>query len=165
MKIEFLKEAKNLQELKSLYFKLAKKYHPDVNGGNLEIMKIINNEYDYLKTVLKNAKDTRKAEHENSESLEGFKEIINILIRFPKITIEIVGSWVWISGCGTFAIKEDILYKKLNCRYSKAQKKFYWYEGIEGNNKKYKGGFLKKAIDKYGITVIESNNNNPYVLA
>jgi curved DNA-binding protein CbpA len=165
MKIEFLKEAKNLQELKSLYFKLAKKYHPDVNGGNLEIMKIINNEYDYLKTVLKNADNTERKHMENTESMEGFRGIIEMLIKYPKIKIEIVNKWLWISGYGTFAIKEDILYNTLHCRYSKAQKKFYWYEGIEGNNKKYKGGFLKKAIDKYGITVIESNNNNPYVLA
>ena len=157
-KINYLKEAKNLQELKKLYFKLAKKLHPDITKDNGEQMKILNNEYDYLKTVLTNDETIDKDYlKETVFSMSYFKNIITELLKYSNITIEIVGSWLWISGIGTYAIKDDILYNKFNCKFSKSQRKFYWYSGIDKDNrKKYKGGFLNQAIDKYGITTLES---------
>jgi len=158
MTINYLKSAKTLQELKKLYFKLAKQLHPDITKDNDEAMKQLNNEYDYLKTVLKNdVKIEKEYEKETSYSMDYFKDIIQELLKYNHITIEIVGSWVWISGIGTYAIKDEILYNKFNCKFSKSQKKFYWYSGIDRNQKrKYKGGFLQEAINKYGITTLES---------
>ena len=159
-KIIYLKSAKNLQELKKLYFTLSKKYHPDITGGDLRIMQAINNEYDYLKTVLKNEipkNDSEKKQYnETSASMDAFREILNQLLKYPNITIEIIGSWLWISGNGTFAIKDEILYNKLKCKYSKAQKKFYWFSGIENNTGKFKGGYLNRAINQFGIIKMES---------
>jgi curved DNA-binding protein CbpA len=157
MIINYLKEAKTLQELKKLYFQLAKKLHPD-HGGNAEQMKILNNEYDYLKNKLSNDETIDKDYlKETVFSMDYFKDIITELLKYNHITIEIVGSWLWISGIGTYAIKDEILYNKFNCKFSKSQKKFYWYSGIDKDSrKKYKGGFLSQAIDKYGITTLES---------
>ena len=157
-KINYLKQAKTLQDLKKLYFQLAKKLHPDITKDNGEQMKKLNNEYDYLKTVLKNDitidKDYLK---ETIFTMDYFKDIITELLKYNNIIIEIVGSWVWISGIGTYAIKDEILYNKFNCKFSESQKKFYWYSGInKDNKKKYKGGFLNQAINKYGITTLES---------
>ena len=157
-KINYLKDATTLQELKKLYFKLAKQLHPDITKDSGESMKQLNNEYDYLKTRLTNDatidKDYLK---ETSYSMDYFRDIITELLKYNNIIIEIVGSWVWISGRGTYAIKDAILYEKFNCKFSKSQKKFYWYSGIDKDNrKKYKGGFLNQAIDKYGITTLES---------
>lgn len=155
----YLKDANNLQELKKLYFKLSKIYHPDINKNGLETMQIINNEYDYLKTILKNSinEETKKEYKDNIYSMDNFRNIIDELMKYNRITIEIVGSWLWIFGNGTFAIKDDILYNKLHCKYSKHNKKFFYYEGIEDDqNTRYKGGFLNKAIEKYGITRMES---------
>jgi hypothetical protein len=159
MNVDYLKDAKNLQELKKLYYKLCMQFHPDRPSGNLEIMQKINNEYDYLKNVLPNAENTKKAETESTASMEGFKNIIDILMKYNKITIEIVGSWLWISGYGTFNIKDEILYNQLHCGYSKPQKKFYWYNGIQGSNKQIRGGHLKDAISKYGIIKMESEGS------
>ena len=157
MTINYLKQAKTLQELKKLYFKLAKKLHPD-HGGNITDMQILNNEYDYLKNKLSNDETIDKDYlKETVFSMDYFKDIITELLKYNHITIEIVGSWLWISGIGTYAIKDDILYGKFNCKFSKSQKKFYWYSGIDKDQKrKYKGGFLNQAIDKYGITTLES---------
>lgn len=158
MTINFLKNAKNLQELKKLYFQLAKQLHPDITADNGESMKALNNEYDYLKTVLKNdIKIEKEYEKETVYSMDYFKDIITELLKYSNITIEIVGSWLWISGIGTYAIKDKILYNKFNCKFSKSQRKFYWYSGIENSKgRKYKGGFLNQAINKYGITKLES---------
>jgi len=159
-KIVYLKSATNLQELKKLYFTLSKKHHPDITGGNLQIMQQINNEYDYLKTILKNATPKTEQEKnqykENVHTMDAFRDILNKLLRYPRITIEIIGSWLWISGSGTFSIKDDILYSELKCKYSKSQKKFYWYSGIEKSQGNYKGGFLKNAINAYGVIKMES---------
>jgi curved DNA-binding protein CbpA len=151
MTIRHLKGAKNLQELKKLYLTLAKKYHPDITGGNTEIMKVINNEYDYLKEVLPNKDDQKESSH----SMNAYRDIIDKLLKHPYITVEIVGSWLWVSGSGTYNIKDDIL-KPLQFRFSGTQKKWYWFSGIE-KSKKRRGGNLKKAIQKYGITRLESD--------
>lgn len=157
MTINYLKEAKTLQELKKLYFRMAKQLHPD-HGGNITDMQILNNEYDYLKNKLSNDETIDKDYlKETVFSMGYFKNIITELLKYSNITIEIVGSWLWISGIGTYAIKDDILYNKFNCKFSKSQRKFYWYSGIDKDNRrKYKGGFLNQAIDKYGITTLES---------
>ena len=161
VKIIYLKSATNLQELKKLYFKLAKELHPDITKDNGEKMKQLNNEFDYLKTVLKNAVPKNEQEknqyRETSASMDAFRDILNKLLKYPKITIEIIGSWLWISGSGTFQIKDNILYAELKCKYSKSQKKFYWYSGIENQQGKYKGGFLKNAIAAYGVIKMESD--------
>ncbi len=159
MNIIYLKEAKTLQELKTLYFKLAKQWHPD-HGGDTETMKQINNEYDYLKEVLPNQEpkdDDEKIFKETFESMNRFRNIIDELMKYPDITIEIVGSWLWVFGKGTFNIKNDILYNKFNFRYSKGQRKFYWFNGIENQRKKgHRGGYLKQAKEKYNVYTIES---------
>ena len=164
-RIIYLKDAKNLQELKKLYFTLAKQLHPD-HGGNDEQMKQLNNEYDYLKTVLHNEdpkKDNNNHEQktykENIFSMDAFKDIIEDLLHYPNITIEIIGSWLWISGSGTFTIKDEILKEKFSCKWSKPQKKWYWFSGIDEQIWKPKGGYLKNAIDKYGMSRINSDPN------
>ena len=167
-KIFYLKDATNLQELKSLYLSLVKKYHPDINPLGLEQMKIINNEYDYLKTILKNATDTKKAEQENINTMDGFKDLLEKIMQYKNLKIELIGSWAWISGNGTFSIKQEILYDILHIGYSKSNKKFYWYKGIDCINgrpqQKIKGGFLKEAINKYGITEILTDKNKTFSL-
>lgn len=155
MNIKFLKEAKNLQELKKLYFTLAKELHPDVKGS-LEEMQILNAEYDYLKTVLKNDTTIKEeARKETTASMEGFKDIIADLVRFNNLTFEIIGTWLYIKG-NTFIIKE-YLKEKYGCRFSKSHKCWYWFNGIEETQKTRAN---KKYFDKnksiFGVVNIES---------
>jgi hypothetical protein len=97
--------------------------------------------------------------------MEGFQNIIDMLIKYNNIKIEIVNKWLWISGYGTFKIKDDILYNQLHCKYSKPQKKFYWYSGIEESEGYFKGGYLQKAIDKFGIITVNSEEkHNPLLV-
>lgn len=167
MALKYLKNVKTLQELKKEYFRLAKILHPD-HGGNLEEMKALNNEFDYLRKILPNEKhdaEDKKWHPESSNSMESYAIVLNELLRYPKITIEIIGSWLWVSGTGTFKIKDDILYKKFHFEYSKVQKKFYWFSGIENQKGyKFKGGLLKLAIQKYGIKTIQTEDEELKIL-
>lgn len=158
MKIEFLKDVKNLQELKKEYFKLAKELHPDVNG-NIESMQMLNAEYDYLKTILKNDDTiTENKYKETATTMEGFKDIINDLIRFNDLEFEIVNTWLWIKG-NTYVIK-DYLKETYGCRWSKGHKCWYWFNGIEeakktrGNKKNY-----DKNVKAFGIHTIKSQGS------
>jgi hypothetical protein len=84
-------------------------------------------------------------------------------MRYKNIVFEIVGSWLWISGNGTFSIKQEILYDDLKCGYSRPNKKFYWYNGINCINgkpeSKCRGGHLQDAINKFGIIKMESEGS------
>ncbi len=85
MKSKWFENITGLKELKKEYFKLSKKYHPDIDGGNEDIFKKIVNEYeDQLKTLTDN-------------TFNRFREILDKIINLD-ITIEIIGDWIWISG-------------------------------------------------------------------
>lgn len=49
--MKYFKNVKSAEELKTTYKKLARQNHPDF-GGDVEVMKIINNEFDMLCHVL-----------------------------------------------------------------------------------------------------------------
>src|SRR5574344_601415 len=120
MEIKFFSNnLKNITDLKKEYKELIFQYHPDIKGGNGEEMKIINAEYDYL---LKHIENTVEGEKINVN--DNFKEVLNKLIKYD-LTLEIVGSWLWISGKDTFNLKDN-LFKELNIFYSRGKKKFFY---------------------------------------
>ena len=51
--MKYFKEIETIEELKKAYFRMALENHPD-HGGDVEIMKAINNEYAEMQKVLKN---------------------------------------------------------------------------------------------------------------
>lgn len=59
--MKYLKNIKSYEELKNRYRELLKENHPD-NGGDLEVMKEINVEYDALFPIWKNRKETESGE-------------------------------------------------------------------------------------------------------
>jgi len=90
------------EELKTLYRKLATEHHPD-KGGSHEAMKAVNCEYDALWEKLKNVHKTKDGEkytakQPTTETPEHFKDLISELMRMDKITIEIIGCFVWVTG-------------------------------------------------------------------
>ena len=96
----FIPKPETLEELKALYRKLAMINHPD-RGGNDESMKDVNNEYDFLFPKLKNIhmnKDGVKYEKDTFESVEFFKDLIAGLMKMDDIVVEVIGSFVWVSG-------------------------------------------------------------------
>lgn len=125
--MKYIKNVETLEELKKTYKKLALKLHPDC-GGSDEEMKILNNEYDILFEKLKNHHKNKEGEtytKETEETPEQFKDILNKLfsLKMEKVEIEIVGSFIWLTG-NTKPYREEI--KELKFRYS--PKKYAWYK-------------------------------------
>ena len=154
-------EINTLEELKKEFKRLAFKLHPD-KGGDAEKFKAFNNEYEELFKIYKN-KSTNTAE--KNENIDTFRNIINELINIDNLTIEIIGTWIWVSGKGTYKIKEKLL-NELNFFYS-GKHKCYMYNGGK-KQVGFRNKWTKKDIENhYGKETVKSNNkhegNNKYL--
>lgn len=155
MTIQFFKNVETLEQLKKQYRTLAKKHHPDLADNKEEAtktMKAINKEYEILFEQLKT-----NDKHSKNENVNTFKDIINELIKHD-ITIDIVGSWLWVYGQGTFNIKDTL--KKIGFRWSKSKKKWYFFEGIKETKKKRGRKSYKEIINEYGRVTLKVGNDN-----
>lgn len=151
----YFKNCKTLEDLKKNYKRLAMDNHPD-RGGDLETMKEINRQYEIRFEKLKNKHLNREGEtyeKETSETPHEFIDLINKLLDIPNIEIEIIGSFVWLSG-DTKPVKDTL--KAMGFRYS-ANKKM-WYLAPAGYHKKSRKKYTIEEIrDNYGIRYRKKN--------
>ena len=113
----YFKDVQTLDELRKQYRDLLKKYHPDNENGSVEITQEINAEYERLFKILKDkhtrqqnngTEGTKGSKSDNSTSYDNMKydfkedellrEMLQKVIYFSDITIEIIGNWIWLSG-------------------------------------------------------------------
>jgi len=150
--IYFIPTPATLEELKSMYRKLAFQHHPD-RGGNLDTMKAVNNEYDALFAKLKDIHKTKEGEtytakQTTNETAEQFKDLIAELMRMDDIIIEIIGCFVWVTG-NTKPHKDKL--KALNFRWH--SKKFAWYLKPEDYKKRSRKDYdLDEIRNMYGTS-------------
>ena len=130
----YFKNINTLEELRKQYKELLKIHHPD-NGGNLENMQQINAEYDKLFKILKDKHTTdtstnNKTDFNNMkydfEEDEKLREVLQKVIHFSNITIDIVGVFIWIDG-NTYPYKNEL--KEIGFKWSGQRKKWYFHNG------------------------------------
>lgn len=160
--MKYFKNVETLEQLRKQYRDLLKKYHPD-NGGSEETTKEINNEYEQLFKVLKNrhSNESKSANESNSnestcynfEEDEKLREMLQKVIHFSDITIEIIGDWIWISG-NTYQYRKD--FKTLGFKFAGKKKMWYWHS--ESYIKKSRKTLSMDDIrNYYGSTEVETN--------
>ena len=150
--MKYFVNIQTIEELKKKYKELAKKLHPDL-GGNKEEFQSMNNEYDLL---FKNLKSNKKANKTKDD--DKFKNIINELIKYNELTIEIIGSWLWISG-NTYPLRDCI--KNLGLLWSKGRKKWYYTnDELDNKNTHYKKKTYEELKQSYGYTKIKSSTKD-----
>lgn len=153
---KYFTNCQNLEELKKAFKELCKKYHPD-NGGDNKIMAEIISEYKAVFEVLKksdNAKAKAEGRKQTTETAEAFINILEKIMGFDGLEIEICGSWLWVSG-NTYPCKDTL--KENGFQWSGKHKKWFWYEGIKNDTKKSKS-YAKNFNDirnKYGSEKVE----------
>jgi len=163
MKILYFVTCETITEIKNQYKVLVKQYHPDVIGDSgLEITKIINLEYSYIKDYF--AKNNKLPFLQTSEDSINFENLsnetklkINNIIHLDLI-IEIVGSWVWVGG-NTFMYKEIL--KENKFMFSGAKKMWYFAE----TEKKQRASKLTMDEIKSKYGAIKVNNKVNYKFA
>lgn len=168
--LKYFQNIETLDDLKQEYRKLMMRYHPDRNPNNTEeatrISQEINAEYEYLFNLVKNIKRNKEGEtytsnQQTQEAPDEFINIINALMKYDSISIDLVGSWLWIGG-DTKAIKEEL--KALGFKY--APNKCRWYKTFEPYKKKTSTIYTYDALKSmFGFTNFkeaenETNSNN-----
>ena len=143
---EILKEFQDIEginEAKKIYKTLAKKLHPDV-GGSEEDFKILNEIYNNL--------IEHKIYFSNSSKIDiELEKIISLILHFENINIELVGSWIWVSG-DTKEIKEKL--KEIGFKWA-SKKKMWYYGEMKAKNPNPKS--MEEIKTKYGSETLKSN--------
>jgi len=139
--MKYLKEGLKTEELKSMFRMLAKKLHPDKPGGDKQQYQELQEEYQ------KCLRSTGFSEAEAEAEAGIYDKLKELAKKFQcdTVTIEVTGSWVWISG-DTYPIKEAL--KDEGCRYSRSKKRWYYAPSLR--HKKKRGTSFKKIKTKYG---------------
>jgi hypothetical protein len=147
----FSPNLQTVEELKKEYKTLVKKYHPDLNNGNYhEEMIQINLEYEQLLTYIQTNFSDNKHNAAHSTD-DGFREIIVLIIHLENITIEIIGSWLWITG-STYQYREYL--KSIGLKWQPKKSAWYW---TNSEKKRYtKTMSMDHIRSKYGSIIIEN---------
>lgn len=125
--MKWFKDVKTLDELRSMYRKLALLHHPD-RGGSTSDMQEINNEYDILsKRLIHSNTEFSKCRKSWEEFVSSeIREKLNDIILLEDIIIEIIGSWIWVTG-NTRAVKDQL--KVHGFKFSPNKLAWYWQTG------------------------------------
>lgn len=124
----YFKDCKTLNDLKALYRKLAMENHPDL-GGDAEVMKAINAEYDEAFKTIQNEWNAENPDKVSTEAPEEFREVLSKLFKLGGIVIELCGCWLWIGG---ETKKHAKALKEAGCRWSANKQMWYWRHWING---------------------------------
>ena len=142
--IKEFSEVTGINEAKKVYKTLAKKLHPDV-GGSEEEFKILNAVYnDFIENKIYFSNDFKI-------DLD-LEKIISQILHFENITIELVGSWIWLSG-DTKEIKDKL--KELGFKWA-SKKKMWYYGEMKGRNPQEKS--IDEIKAKYGSEILKTND-------
>lgn len=117
-----------LEEVKATFHRLAKELHPD-NGGSAEAFKNMMAEYKEAFNRLKNVHKNHEGQtytKETDETPEQFADLIRTLTKFNGCLVELIGSWIWVTG-NTKEYKNEL--KKLNFKWSSKKAAWYFHEG------------------------------------
>lgn len=146
----------NVEDLKSIYRKLALENHPD-RGGDKVKMQEINAEYtwlfDRLKDTHKSSRPdgprTYQAETATKETPEDFITICAELFKLDGLEVELCGRWLWIGG-ETRQHKDRL--KALGCKWSKNKLKWSWHfpEDAAWQYKGKKSWSMDRIRDRFG---------------
>lgn len=148
---KYFKGIKTIEELKKAYKEFAKKLHPDLGGDTISFQEM-SSEYDVLLKDLKANKENKTTKDDDK-----FKDIINELVKYNELTIEIIGTWLWVGG-NTYQLKDII--KNLGLLWSKGRKKWYYTsDTIDAKNKHYKKKTYDELKKSYGYVKVKTSSN------
>ena len=161
----YFKNVETLEELRKQYKELLKQFHPDNPNGSTEATQEINAEYDKLFKVLKDRHESKQTSTDGAKADfnkkyydfaedKALREILQKIIGFSDITIELCGSWIWLSG-NTYQYKAEL--KEIGFKWASKKKQWYWHS--EAFRKKGKKALSMDEIrNYYGSTEVKADD-------
>lgn len=118
-------QCNTVEQVKTLFKTLARKYHPDL-GGDTALMQEVNNCYHQAlqRVQYNNVGDNNHYRYDDVTEHNVADKLYDILsVVTEEVIVELVGNWIWISG-DTKPIKDNL--KEVGCRWSNKRKMWYW---------------------------------------
>lgn len=158
----YFKNVETLEELRRQYKELLKKYHPDNPQGSTEATQSINAEYDKLFKVLKNKHESKTADSDKEKADfnnmkydfsedQALREMLNKIIGFDGITIEVIGNWIWCFN--SYGYRKEL--KELGFKYA-GQKKAWYYHTESFRKRSHKKLSMEDIRNYYGSTEVKA---------
>jgi len=136
--------------LKAAYRAACKRYHPDINPDGLELMKVINAAYAFLKNNL-NKWSYHQATNETPIDTI-IAEMFSKVKHFVNVNAEVCGTWLWLTG-ETWRYKKEL--KEYGFKWAPKKRAWYWHS--EGYHKRSKRVFdLNEIRATFGSIDLES---------
>lgn len=162
----YFKDVETLEELRSQYKKLLKQYHPDNKDGSEEVTKAINTEYDKLFNILKDRHESKQTDNGTTkesaynanmydwENDKALREVLQKIINFSGIDIEIIGAWIWLDG-DTYQYKKEL--KEMGFKWASQKKRWYFHtEKFRKASKKQLS--INDIRNYYGSTKVQTDD-------
>lgn len=163
---KYFNDCKTKQEAKKRYRELAKQYHPDRNKDidTTNIMQIINAEFESIYKKLPTDKTNNTYANETDEQYnirvsQEMQEILQAVAHLP-ITIEIIGSWIWVYGDDVHKYKSYLVGHDF--RWSPNKKMYYWRlerDSMKGWRKKG-GKTIEEIRETYGSQTVKAERQS-----
>ena len=159
----YFKNVNTLEELRKQYKELLKQFHPDNPNGSTEATQAINAEYDKLFKVLRDrheSKTTADSEKYNADFNKKYydfaedktlREMLNKIIGFNGVTIEIIGNWIWCFD--SYGYRKEL--KEMGFKYAGQKKAWYWHSE-EFRKKSHKTLSMDDIRSYYGSTEVKT---------
>lgn len=161
--MNYFNNVETLEELRKQYKELLKRYHPDNPQGSTEATQAINAEYSELFKVLKNRHESKannnNTSHDNNMKYdfsedEALREMLNKIINFHGVTIEIIGNWIWCFS--SYEYRKEL--KEYGFKYASQKKAWYWHSEAF-RKKSHKSLSLNDIRNYYGSTEVQTEDS------
>lgn len=163
----FSDSIEDVNELRSEYKKLLRKYHPDNNldKDTTSIIQEINHEYEcifsYIKEGFEHSKEFDNYSPRTKQSYDWTKdkqmrEMIYNLCQFPNVQIEVCGVWIYVWG-ETYPYKKQL--KELGLTWNRNRKCWiiHWDDGYKYSPQPLSMNHIREI---YGSTIISKMEDN-----
>ena len=97
----------------------------------------------------------------NFKEDEMLREMLNKVIHFSDITIEIIGNWLWIGG-NSFPYRKEL--KELGFKWASQKKTWYWHSEAF-RKRSHRNLSMNDIRDYYGSTEIEPDERKKLATA
>ena len=164
---KWFKGCETISQAKALWHELMLKHHPD-RGGDTETAQAINDEFDNYCSDFVHSAYSQYAESKgwtDYEQTASWKAdtIGAMLARVCKmnVTVELVGSWIWVSDCWTDELKQTL--SDMGFWYSGRHQVYIFTGKKKRQSKKYMTTDHVKMIN--GVETIRTREEEPELTA